>query len=191
MRNLHILQKQTLALSNYLQEADTVASACLDEFNQVLFLYTLQHTVHVFRLSSAGSSMADKYEHLVSRSVADVLDEGEEEEEEGGAGKAGVRLVAVEFVHEMEGVVMAYSSGQILLYKHETNQILEVGGVPDAAIIAAKWSPNQEYYAVATDEGKLLLFTPEWDVLYEKDIDDGDMTFEPGKEVTEDDTYIA
>lgn len=184
MRNLHILQKFSLEFASYLSGSDTVASACMDEFGHLLFLYTMEHDVHVFRLSPESPSAAPQ--HVSTKSVADLLDQDDTEDDLGP-----VRLVAIEYVQEMEGVVMAYSSGQICLYEVGTQQLKEVGGVPDAAIIAAKWSPNEEYYAVATDEGKIMLFTPEWDVLYEKEIDDDDLTFREGQEVTEDDKYVG
>lgn len=58
----------------------------------------------------------------------------------------------------------------------------EVGELSDG-ILTGAWAPNQEYFAVATGGGKIVVFTPEFDVLYEADIDDGDMTFKDGDEV--------
>ena len=96
----------------------------------------------------------------------------------------------MEYVQELEAAVLAFSNGEIYLFDIQTKAVKEAGMV-DGAIIAAKWSPNEEYYAVATDEGKLMLFTPEWDVLYDKEIDDGDLTFADGQDITDDDRYIG
>ena len=61
------------------------------------------------------------------------------------------------------------------------SEVEEVGEI-DGGVLAAAWAPNQEYLALATP-ALMLLFTPEFDVLYEEPLDDGDMTFAP-----EDDT---
>ena len=58
MRNLHILQKFSIDFASFLSESDTVASACMDEFGHLLFLYTMGHDVHVFRLSPESPSTA-------------------------------------------------------------------------------------------------------------------------------------
>lgn len=74
---------------------------------------------------------------------------------------------------------MSYSNGDMYLYKTESKECEEVGMLPDG-ILAGSWSPNQEYLAIASKGGKLLLFTPEFDPLYEAEIDDDDLTFEAG-----------
>jgi hypothetical protein len=55
-----------------------------------------------------------------------------------------------------------------------------VGTITDG-IIAGSWSPNQEYFAVASGAGKLIIFTPEFEVSLEANIDDGDLTFHDKK----------
>ena len=76
---------------------------------------------------------------------------------------------------------MAFSNGEIHFFEIETKEAKDAG-VLDGAILAAKWSPNEEYYAVASDNGTLYLFTPEFDILYEAPIDDGDLTFSANTE---------
>ena len=68
----------------------------------------------------------------------------------------------------------------MFLYRVDGQEIEEVGTITDG-IIAASWSPNQEYCAVASGKGKLMIFTPEFEVSLEANIDDGDLTFQ-GKE---------
>ena len=156
---------------------DTVATACLDEFGHLLFLYTIGHDLHVYRFNPESPSVS--LQHLVTKTITEVKDDPD-----------GAFIVSMEYVQELEAAVLAFSNGDIYLFDVQAKAVKEAGMV-DGAIIAAKWSPNEEYYAVASDQGKILLFTPEWEVLYEADIDDGDLTFADGQEVTEDDRYIG
>lgn len=145
---------------------DTVATACIDEFGHLIFFYTMMHDLHVYRFDPEAPSVGLK--HVASQTFTEAKDDPD-----------GAFIISLEFVQELESAVLAFSNGEIYLYDLQAKAVKEAG-VVNGAIIAAKWSPNEEYYAVATDEGKLMLFTPEWDVLYEKDIDDGDLTFPEG-----------
>lgn len=69
---------------------------------------------------------------------------------------------------------MCFSTGSMFLVKEAMWE--EVGELSDG-ILTGSWAPNQEYFAVATGAGKLIVFTPEFDVLYEANIDDDDLTF--------------
>ena len=72
---------------------------------------------------------------------------------------------------------MSYSNGSMFLFKVDSKEVEEVGVLP-AGILTGGWSPNQEYLAIASKDGKLMLFTPEFDVLHEPQIDDDDLTFD-------------
>ena len=75
---------------------------------------------------------------------------------------------------------MSFENGA--MYLAEQAQWKEAGEIGDG-ILTGSWAPNQEYLAIATKAGKLLIFTPEFDVLYEADIDDDDLTFDAGEDM--------
>jgi len=132
-------------------------------------VYTDKQNLHVFKQDSAEVNPAE---------LSKVCDAffGDEDPT-----IAESKLVGFDYVQELEGAVLAFSSGSMYLYKLDTQEIEEVGQLPDG-IFTALWSPNQEYFSVATKGGKLLLFTPEFDVLYEVDIDDDDLSFASAEE---------
>lgn len=87
-------------------------------------------------------------------------------------------------------MVLCFSTGELFLYQNSEEKSLtddygqfKEAGLVSGNILASKWSPNQEYYVVVTDEdfeensGTLILFTPEFDILYKTSLDDGDLTF--------------
>ena len=92
----------------------------------------------------------------------------------------------MDYIQELQGVVVTYSEGNMFLFKCDpsSNQkvidsedaVQDVGEMEDGFLTGC-WAPNQEYLALATKTGKLIVLTPEFDVLYEAPIDDGDLTF--------------
>jgi len=81
------------------------------------------------------------------------------------------------YVQELQSTVLCFSHGTI--YKIEDEKIEadpEEVGVVNEGILAAEWAPNEEQLALAGKDGKIFLFTPEFDVLAEDFIDDGDMS---------------
>ena len=71
----------------------------------------------------------------------------------------------LDYIQELQGVQFTYACGNMYLYRVDEKRIEEVGEIPDG-IRAAAWAPNQEYFAIATS-AMMLLFTPDFDVLYE------------------------
>ena len=174
MRNLEILSKFTGGFEHVNGGGeDTVATACIDEFGHFLFVYTIGHSLYVYKFNPERPS--DNLQ-FVAQEKFNHFFEGEDN---------GVFIVSVEYVQEISAAVLAFSNGEIYLYENESKKVKEAG-VIDGDILACKWSPNEEHFAVASDNGQLYLFTPDFDILYEVDIDDGDLTFtEADKEYIE------
>ena len=89
------------------------------------------------------------------------------------------KLVQLDYIQELGGVNFTYMSGAMYLLRTSEKTVEEVGDIPDG-ILAAAWSPNQDYLAVAS-KTQLLLLTPEFEVPMEQALDDDDMTFEAGQ----------
>jgi len=85
---------------------------------------------------------------------------------------------------------MAFSNGEIHFYEVETKEAKDAG-VLDGNILAAKWSPNEERYAVASSNGVIYMFSPEFDMICQAEIDDQDLTFASGTPSKESDSEIS
>lgn len=51
MRNLHILTKSQTLLEEIGQD-DTITAVCIDEYGHLLFVYTMNHHLYIFKLDS-------------------------------------------------------------------------------------------------------------------------------------------
>lgn len=85
-------------------------------------------------------------------------------------------LVSMDYVQELSALILCFDCGEIYQFSSETKKLEEVGGI-DSDIVAAKWAPNEEFFAVVSAEAELYLLTPEWDVLYRVPLDDNDETW--------------
>lgn len=148
---LHLLYPDRTTL----REDETLVRSCLDEFANLFFAYTSSQRLLTFKYQSpdkgSGAVMTFQHEHAMD-------DESPELESS--------ELVQMDFIQEVQGVVMSYSNGSMFLFKVDSKEVEEVGVLPDG-ILTGSWAPNQEYLAIASKSGKLLLFTPEFDVMHE------------------------
>lgn len=89
-------------------------------------------------------------------------------------------LVQMNYIQGYQGVMFTYACGNMYIYRpwrdDQEAKIEEVGEITDG-IMAAAWSPNQEYLAVTTRQNLLIVFSPEFEICSESPIDDNDMTF--------------
>ena len=69
------------------------------------------------------------------------------------------------------------------------DQIEEIACSPDG-IIAGSWSPNEEYFIVIQGDGKLVLYNTLFDIISSVNLDDNDETFQPGQEITPENSSI-
>ena len=153
-----------------MQADERVLRTCIDEFDKMLYVYTSKCRLLGFKIGSTqeGNS-TDNLAEARNCFIASSQDSLE-----------GVKVVQMDYIQECQGVVMCFENGAMYLYKDP--EWTEAGEIGDG-ILTGSWAPNQEYLAVATKAGKLIIFTPEFDVLYEADIDDDDLTFGADEEM--------
>ena len=83
------------------------------------------------------------------------------------------RVVAMEFVPDLESVCVCLAGGDILLRNvasYHTENVGTVGG----GVVAMAWSPEQDVVAIVTGERQLLLMTREFDPVVQTSLNPDD-----------------
>ena len=104
-----------------------------------MFVYTAGHHLYVYKYNADKPS-------------TDLQFLAHSEFEDLQADESGVFIVSMEYVQELQAVVLAFNNGEIYFFEPGTKQVKDAG-VLDGSILAASWSPNEEYYIVASGNG--------------------------------------
>jgi elongator complex protein 1 len=67
-------------------------------------------------------------------------------------------IAGLEYVLELDAVMVALASGDLLLIYTETKELEEVGSI-QGGIACMAWSPDGELLALVSNSGNLLLMT--------------------------------
>eukprot|EP00761_Pharyngomonas_kirbyi_P008504 gb/GECH01008515.1/.p1 GENE.gb/GECH01008515.1/~~gb/GECH01008515.1/.p1 ORF type:complete len:1242 (+),score=283.29 gb/GECH01008515.1/:1-3726(+) len=79
------------------------------------------------------------------------------------------KIIAIQYVAELESICMASNSGDIILYEMSSGLLDCVGSI-DAGFTCMSWSPDQDVVVFTTGASTVIVMTKEWEVLEENSL---------------------